>query len=154
MKRILFIFIIISALSSISCNAQFKKGSKEKIRTYKIAFLTEQLNLTEVEAEKFWPIYNVYDKKIMELRKKERFEIKKNIRKKGGLDKISEEEAKKIILSMEEITQQRYSLKNSFYKKVIPIISYKKLLKLEISEHEFNRKLLRKFRNKKQHYKK
>lgn len=146
MKKLLYICITLT-LFSISCNAQFKKGSKEKIRAYKIAFLTEALDLTEQEATTFWPIYNVYDKQMMELRKKERFGIKKNIRKKGGLEKVSEIEAQKIINLMEGIAQKRYNLRSEFYKKITKIISYKKLLKLEISEHEFNRKLLRKFRH-------
>lgn len=152
MKHTFYIFIA-SILFSISCNAQFKKGSKEKIRAYKIAYLTEALDLTAQEAEKFWPLYNTFDKKIMELRRKERFETKKNIRKKGGIENLSEADAQKIIMSMTEIAQNRHTLRANFHKKILNVISYKKLLKLEISEHEFNRKLLKKFRHGKRNQK-
>ena len=32
----------------------------EKLNNYKIGFFTKKLNLTSVEAEKFWPVYNDY----------------------------------------------------------------------------------------------
>ena len=34
----------------------------EKLNVYKIAFFTRRLNLTSQEAEKFWPVYNEYQK--------------------------------------------------------------------------------------------
>ena len=34
----------------------------EKLNTYKIGFFTKKLNLTSSEAEKFWPVYNEYQK--------------------------------------------------------------------------------------------
>ena len=70
MKKNIFLIIVIGFLSSFSSEAQLKKGGVEKIRSYKIAYLTEKLNLTENEAQKFWPIYNKYDKKMMQLRKR------------------------------------------------------------------------------------
>ena len=36
----------------------------EKIQSLKIAFITQKLQLTTDEAEKFWPIYNQYDNEI------------------------------------------------------------------------------------------
>ncbi len=36
----------------------------EKIRALKIAFITQKLNLTADEAQKFWPIYNQYDQDV------------------------------------------------------------------------------------------
>ena len=34
----------------------------EKFSTYKIGFFTKKMNLTSQEAEKFWPVYNDYQK--------------------------------------------------------------------------------------------
>lgn len=36
----------------------------EKIQSLKIAFITQKLQLTSDEAEKFWPIYNEYDNEM------------------------------------------------------------------------------------------
>lgn len=41
----------------------------EKIEALKIAFITQQLNLTPEEAQKFWPIYNTYKEELAALRK-------------------------------------------------------------------------------------
>lgn len=145
MKKIILLLTL--SLVTISCKGQLKKETKEKIRTYKIAFLTEQLNLTETEAEKFWPIYNKYDKKMMKLRKEERFNIRKKIKSTGGITNLSEKEAEEIIIKMKQISEERHLTKAKFYDKIKSVLSYKKILQLEISEHEFDRKLFRKFRH-------
>src|SRR6185437_8323510 len=40
----------------------------EKIQALKIAFITQKLQLTSTEAEKFWPVYNQYENEIKSLR--------------------------------------------------------------------------------------
>ena len=60
MKRFLILLVL---CSSLSISAQ-KKDRHEHIKALKVPFLTEELNLTPAEAEKFWPIYNVYDSKM------------------------------------------------------------------------------------------
>ena len=45
-----------------------RKPDKSKIRTLKVAYLTEQLEFTPTEAEAFWPIYNTYQDKMDALR--------------------------------------------------------------------------------------
>lgn len=146
MKQTILFFI---TFLSLNLQAQFKKNHKEKIRAYKIAFLTEKLDLSENEAEKFWPIYKAYSKKMIELRKEEHFEIRKKIQQAGGLGAISEKEAEKIMTRIKEINKERYQSKNIFYKKMATVLPLKKLLILEFSEFEFNRRLLRKLRKNK-----
>ena len=38
------------------------------MQALKIAFITQRLDLTSAEAEKFWPIYNEYEVEINNLR--------------------------------------------------------------------------------------
>ena len=38
-------------------------GWRERVRAEKVAFLTEEIDLTESEAQVFWPIYNEEEKK-------------------------------------------------------------------------------------------
>ncbi len=50
-------------------NAQTGSGQRmEKIQALKIAFITQRLDLTSTEAEKFWPVYNKYEDEINNLR--------------------------------------------------------------------------------------
>ncbi|MDB5282722.1 MAG: hypothetical protein JWO06_1797, partial [Bacteroidota bacterium] len=41
----------------------------EKVEALRIAYITQQLNLTPAEAQKFWPVYNVYKGDLETLRK-------------------------------------------------------------------------------------
>jgi len=52
---ILIIFLIVPVMTLSGQNQQF-----EKLNAYKIGFFTKRLNLTSKEAEKFWPVYNLY----------------------------------------------------------------------------------------------
>ena len=43
-----------------------RKEREQRIQSEKIAFFTSELDLSPVEAEKFWPVYNRYWKDCME----------------------------------------------------------------------------------------
>ncbi|WP_348747686.1 hypothetical protein [Tenacibaculum sp. 190524A02b] len=143
------ILLILSFLFlGLALQAQKGRRDYKKIRAYKMAFISEKLDLTEEEAQKFWPIYNDYNKKISELYRSERLNVKKRIFKKGGIEKLSEEEAKTILEEIKSIQQQKAAIKTKLLDKVSTFLSYKKTLILEIAEHEFNKKLIRKIRGK------
>lgn len=118
---------------------QENDNRKEKIKTLKIAFISQKLSLTSEEAEKFWPIYNKYDEKIM-LLKEEQLKLKLENRNLKG------EEALKKIEEAEQKEAEILALKKKMRTELIPVISAEKVLKLEQLEHEFHRKLLDKLR--------
>lgn len=146
-KHTKFTILLILLVSSISL-AQKKKNHHEKIRVYKIAYLTEKLELSEAEAEKFWPLYNAYNKNMRALHKEERHQIKKRIAASGGIEELEEEEAKVILDKCNQITKSKADLKTKFFSEVCSFLPYKKVLSLEIAEHDFNKKLLHKLRKK------
>ncbi|MCT4699514.1 sensor of ECF-type sigma factor [Tenacibaculum haliotis] len=150
-KNILLLFLMLIAFfNSLTSEAQSKENSSKKISTYKIAFLTEKLNLTEGEAQSFWPIYNTYSKNKMALHREKRQIIKKRIYSdNGAIEDISEKDSEQILEKFQSINKQEYEMKASFHNKISKILSFKKILLLQISEHEFNRKLMRKYRGKK-----
>jgi len=50
-------------------NQQNKGGNaKEKIRALYIAYITQSIQLTDLEAEKFWPIHREYEKESRNLK--------------------------------------------------------------------------------------
>jgi|WetSurMetagenome_2_1015567.scaffolds.fasta_scaffold01104_16 hypothetical protein len=59
MKKILFAILVLILGFNNGIKAQ-EQNDSDKLTAYKIAFLTKKLDLTSVEAEKFWPVYNVY----------------------------------------------------------------------------------------------
>tara|TARA_B110000503_G_scaffold67195_1_gene105315 strand:- start:91 stop:543 length:453 start_codon:yes stop_codon:yes gene_type:complete len=149
MKKIIT-FVCISLFCILSLSAQERRGGREKIKALKIAYITEQLNLTTDEAQKFWTLYNVFDKEQHTLRSKHKLEIKKAIKIKGAIDSISEKDAENLITTKLVTDKQLYESRKIFTSKVKKVISYKKILKLQIAEREFGWKLMRKYKHKKQ----
>jgi hypothetical protein len=113
---------------------------KERIKTYKIAFITEKLNLTPEEAEKFWPVYNANMKEMGELQKT-RFENIPNAPK--DLEDLTKEEAEAAIDEILENEQKILDLKIEFKNKLKPILPAKKILRLFDAEREFRMELMK-----------
>src|SRR5690625_6700831 len=63
MKRVLFLF-----LTFLAFTAYGQDDKRSQIQAMKTAYITEELELTATEAEKFWPIYNAYRKDLWSLR--------------------------------------------------------------------------------------
>jgi Skp family chaperone for outer membrane proteins len=145
MKKLITI-ICIFLFSIISISAQVKKGSREKIKAIKASYLTEQLNLSSEEAEKFWPIYNEYNKNQHAIRNELRTELKPNF--KIGIDSISEEKAEKLVALKINISKKIYESDIDFLAKIKKVLPFKKILKLQIAEMEFGRKLMHRYKGK------
>ncbi len=64
-KIILTLFLLISGISFGQ-----QKPDWEKIKSLKVAFITEKLSLTSKEAQSFWPVYNEFEEKRDALTKK------------------------------------------------------------------------------------
>lgn len=147
MKTIILSFLLIFLLG-FSALAQDKNESREKIKSLKIAYLTEQLALTSSEAEKFWPIYNAFDKEQHDLRGKQRSEMRTAFKNNGNIESINEKEAEKLINMRLEIDKQMQESQKDFIEKIRSVISNKKILKMQIAEMEFSRNLLKKYHQK------
>ena len=139
---------ILLFLVSFSFYAQSEKDEKrEKIKAYKVSFLTTELELTSTEAEKFWPIYNTYDDKQFELRHEK---MKTYLRKLDDdkINSISEKEAATLLSQIESTDKELFVLKEKYMTNIKKVLSAKKILKLKKSEDDFNRKLLNQYRDK------
>lgn len=137
------LFLLISSLSF----AQDFKERKEKVKALKVAFITEKLELTTEEAQKFWPIYNVFDDNQSELRHEKMRAILNRFRP-GNVDKLSEKEASVLLVQIEKIEEDLFNLRKKFIKDLQNVISAKKIIKLKKAEEDFNRELLKQMREK------
>ena len=59
MKRILA-FALAAIVAMPALFSQDRDSWRERIRSERVAFITEELSLTPAEAEKFWPVYNEF----------------------------------------------------------------------------------------------
>lgn len=111
----------------------------EKIKSLKIAHITEKINLTPSEAKLFWPVYNRYSEKLRDLNHQTRnckeisFEQKNN---------LTEEEAIKILKKHSDINEKIWQVNKEKDQELLKIISAKKLLLLKNAEREFYKKLM------------
>ena len=143
-KLIIIIVAVFFTMSSLT--AQYDK--RENLKAYKTAYITQQLELSSKEAEKFWPIYNVYQKEIFQLKVLKIRAAQKKIRDKGGVDALNDDESDQLLADLIQNEQALVKTKKELYNSLKKVISSKKILKLYRAEHEFNKKLLAEFRKK------
>ena len=137
------VFLLISSLSF----AQVYMERREKVKALKVAFITEKLELTTEEAQKFWPVYNAFDDNQAELRHEKMRAILDRFRP-GSVDKLSEKEASALLVQMESLEENLFNLRKKFIKDLQGVISAKKIIKLKKAEEDFNRELLKQMREK------
>ena len=146
MKTKILFPIIFLLVASLSFSQGFKE-KREKVKALKVAYITEQLELTTDEAQKFWPIYNAFDENQAELRHEKMRSILDRF-KPGNVEKLSEKDASNSLAQMEKIEEDLFNLKKKFIKDLQSVISAKKIIKLKKAEEDFNRELLKQMREK------
>jgi hypothetical protein len=64
-----FILILTLFIGAYQCGKAQEDDSKkaEKLQALKIAFITQKLELTSDEAQKFWPVYSQYENDMKQL---------------------------------------------------------------------------------------
>ena len=145
MKRLLIIAFFI--LTSVQVSAQ---ANREKIKAMKTAFITNALDLSSKEAQQFWPIYNEYDKRIYQAKTIKTRELSRRVRSAGGVQQLSDREANAILQGFMDIEFEVAQAKQDLKNKLITVVSAKKIILLFRAEQDFNKKLLRDFREQRQ----
>lgn len=140
-KHILTLFIIL--LTATIATAQ--NMNRQKIKLLKTSFITDAINLTPSEAEKFWPVYNLHTTKIQKLKFLLEGGIQRDIRLAGGLENLSNSEAQKFVDDVILLEQQIAQNKVKLIQDLNAIISPKKMLRLQKAERDFNRRILQEY---------
>jgi Spy/CpxP family protein refolding chaperone len=145
-KNILPLLMLLASFSFYAQNGKTDE-KREKIKAYKVSFLTTELELTSTEAEKFWPIYNAYDDRQFELRHSK---MRTYMRKldNDNINSMSEKEAATLLSQMESTDKESFLLREKYMTNLKKVLSAKKILNLKKSEDAFNRKLLKQYRDK------
>ena len=137
-NKILALALLLTTFLSFG---QHNKESREKITALKVAYLTQELKLNAIEAQQFWPLYHKHNEKIESYKEKGRSKF----RKLKSLDNLEEAEAKNLVFLKVSLDKKIIIEKEVFISEVSSFLSYKKIMKLYISEREFARKLMRKY---------
>lgn len=133
-----FLFMILFLALGFQASAQDRDEHREKIQALKTAYITKGLNLTTEEAQKFWPVYNEFEKKRRQLYRQERAEVE--------IECLSEEKATAKLEEYVELEREDYLLKKKYYNDLKKIFSAQRIMKLKKVEDEFNHKMMREYR--------
>ena len=146
MKNMRIIITIVSLLSFLQLNAQ-PDGRRDfdKFKALKISFMTEKLELTPSEAEKFWPIYNELDKKRFDLHKKKRDLEKKLIDENTTLN---DGELNRINNLLINSFKEEYDLSKEYNEKFMQVLPIKKVVLINIVENDFRFNMIKEYREK------
>lgn len=142
MKTYITLFIL---MLSLSVAAQGKDEKRERIKALKTAFITTELDLTSEEAAKFWPVYNSFDEKQFEIRHQKMRTLGKKIE---AVETLSDKEALAILNQMEDLDEESFQNKKKLISSLKSIISPRKIIKLKKAEDDFQRMLLKQFKEK------
>ncbi len=143
MKHLIYFGITLLMLIPQSVNAQGQGSAQgmeaERIATYKIAIFTRRLSLTPAEAEKFWPLYNEYDKKRLRLQM-ERSEIMRQVNlNEANMSNDDLAKAGDRLISMEV---EEALLTETLHKKLKEFLPPVKVLRVYQAENQFRNQLL------------
>lgn len=137
MKYTMILFLSLCSVVAFAQPDRDEPKRSEKVEALKRAYLTTELALTPVEAEKFWPVYNAHD----ETQKTHRKELKKVMEKMeavGENQKAFESLNNEIsALRMKEVEED-----SNFMIACSKVIGVQKTAKLPSIEREFHKVLL------------
>jgi len=136
-KTLLSLIVLTFTLASFSQ----KEKEEDKIEKLRIAFLTEELNLSVEDSQKFWPVYNEY-----QTTKKQIDSETKAMMKKMKSEKPSDAEVRQTIDEMSDLKLSAVKNEKEYLTQSLEVLGGEKTLKLIHSEKEFRRRVLKKLR--------
>lgn len=138
------LLVLVISLGSFAQGRKHNRFDFDKFKAEKIAFITDAIDLTPDEAEKFWPVYNEYEKKKWEL-----IQSRHDLERKLGneLEEMSEDEYKKLSVKLSSFPIEDGQLNVEYNNKFLEILSAKKVVQLYIAEIDFRGKMLRDYRD-------
>lgn len=131
-----------------SAFAQSAEAEEQKMRdrmeAFRAQFITEELELTPEEAQKFWPVYNQYRKEVDDIQEKR---LKQHARLHGDpkeeLAGLTDEEVYRKLEAEMKMQQNLLDLRQQYYRKFDEVLPIKKVALLYMAEGEFQRRLIR-----------
>ncbi len=118
----------------------------QEIKSQKTAFLTQRMDLSPEEAQKFWPVYNQYDKEV-DANRKEMREFHKTMKKD---EEVTEAEASAAIDKELAWRQKELDIRKKYASEFKKTIGAKKTMSLGKAERDFNKELIKRVRDRMQ----
>lgn len=141
MKKTLLSFILLTITLVTFAQSQQERDKVERLR---IAFLTEELDLSVKEGQQFWPIYNEYQT----AKKQVESETKALTREMRKTEKPSNADVLQAINQMTDLKISGVKSEQDYLAQSLEVLGGVKTLKLIRSEKEFRRRILKNLKEK------
>ena len=139
MKKIIFIAIFVVGILGIST----AQGEKEaRIQKKRIAFFNQELQLTDSEANQFWPLYDQYRADSKSLKKSYNWNQKVAL--------MSDKEVENYIFASFELQEKELALRRKYFEKLRVFMPIRKIAMLNRTEQQFKRQLLKHVKQRRQ----
>jgi len=115
----------------------------EEIKAQKVAYITQKMGFTPEEAQKFWPVYNQYDKEL-ETSRKEMRDFHRGLKKSGT--ELTEAEANQLIDKELSTRQKELDTRRKYSTEFKKNLGAVRTVKLYQAERDFNKELLKRMR--------
>ncbi|WP_428225392.1 sensor of ECF-type sigma factor [Flavobacterium sp.] len=145
MKKIITLVLLVLSTLSFS---QRREEKIEKIKALRIAFISDRLDLTPEEAQKFWPIFNQFEDKHFELRRQKQnlmFQLRPE-----NASSLSDKEVQSLMDQEEKLEIELHNTKKQLAKNLQGVIPNQKIMMLRQLEIEFKQKLLEQIQNRRE----
>ena len=127
-------------LSFLCLKAQ-NQTALERIEAAKIALITERLELTPEQAERFWPIYREYSEKQRDIRRDFQ-ELKRDFDPKTATEK----ENQQVLEKGYQMKERRLELDRSYSTRMQQVVTSRQLMNLRKAEDDFREMLIQRIR--------
>lgn len=114
-----------------------------EIMSQKVAFVTQQLQLTPEEAEKFWPVYNAASEEVWKASKKTLRAIAALVNSTKDDATQSEEEIKKLVANLDNCKMNEIKTFNKLFTEISKVLPLKKAAKIYGIEEQFRQHLIK-----------
>ncbi|MCM4160622.1 hypothetical protein FHG64_18525 [Antarcticibacterium flavum] len=147
-KLLIFLSLFLAVFSGLQAQEKHDREShRQKIKALKVAYITEELNMNTRLAQKFWPIYNKYEEQKRELWRREHIDL-------DEAEKFTEAQAQEMLKEYLAVEKEEYIIKKQLFADLGKILTAREIIKLHKLEADFNKKLLKEYRTRKENNKK
>jgi hypothetical protein len=139
---LLSFFLVLPATAQRSATRQ----DVQRVQAAKIGYLTKRMNLSDEQAQRFWPVYHRYEEELRAARRK----AFARLHDKRNPPVQSEADALRTIESRLDAQEDRLEVQRKYKSEFLRVLSAEQLLALYDAEREFNRLVLQRVRQQRQ----
>jgi len=141
MKKFLLAYLLV--LLAVCAFGQSSKSERDNIRKQKVEFFNKKLNLSNTEANNFWPVYNEYQNRKNKISSEKRALIRYYMQ---NADFMSTNEITETLEKYLSYEKQETDLLITYSEKLRKVLPDEKVLKVYVTEVQFKDYLLKQLR--------